>query len=846
MFSFSTAFATHQKAAEISFKHISGYTYQIRLTTYTFTESLTDREELIIQWGDNTTEFIPRANKETILYPNEKTKENHYYATHTYSGPGHYYISMEDADRNGGVINMPSSVSTPMFVQTLLIISPFIDPPNSSPILLNKPFDKACLNTMFIHNPGAYDPDGDSLSYKLTVCKGSGGEDIVGFYQPHASKEFYIDSISGNLIWNSPIEQGEFNVAMIIEEWRDGFKISETTRDMQISVQACDNRPPKESLHTKYCIEAGQELVFDVTATDPDSNDYITLTATGGVFELSSNERAEFTSTKEKDSVSGRFAWRPPYSAARTQAYPVYFKATDNGNPNLSDIQTAFIHVFAPAVEFDSISAQGKNIYLRWEQTPCPQAYGYQIYRRQGTNNDTSFENCLGGLNDSLSLLIATIRGRMDTCVLDSLNLVDGMQYCYRIVVLLNDGAKGYASNDVCTELQNGNPIMTQVSIENTDTYEGEIWLAWNKPPNIDSNILKECIYEIYRRTSTEEMTQITTLDYTQTSFSDKPLNTTQKAYFYTVHIRLATDSLHGNPPMGKSDEASSIFLQTIGRNHKVELSWNYKTPWLNRKFTIYRYNSATQDLDSIGSTSNNTYSDKGLENDSTYLYVILAEGTYFSSAISNSSLKSWSNMSSATTRLEPPCTPVLRISSSECQPFQNDLVWEFDSSECYEDISHYILYYKLYKDKDFDFLSQERKTSFLHQSPPSYFGCYAVSAVNSSGQESGLSSTVCADNRPCFNYKLPNVFTPNNDGINDYFKALPNQYVENFRISIFSSWGLLVFTSTDPNFTWDGNSKMNGKSCPTGSYFYVAEFSSADPSIDFNITETGVVMILR
>ena len=39
-------FATHNRAGEITYKHISGYTYEFTLITYTYTPSLAQREEL--------------------------------------------------------------------------------------------------------------------------------------------------------------------------------------------------------------------------------------------------------------------------------------------------------------------------------------------------------------------------------------------------------------------------------------------------------------------------------------------------------------------------------------------------------------------------------------------------------------------------------------------------------------------------------------------------------------------------------------------------------------------------------------------------------------------------------
>ncbi len=67
------------------------------------------------------------------------------------------------------------------------------------------------------------------------------------------------------------------------------------------------------------------------------------------------------------------------------------------------------------------------------------------------------------------------------------------------------------------------------------------------------------------------------------------------------------------------------------------------------------------------------------------------------------------------------------------------------------------------------------------------------------------------------FKEKLPNVFTPNSDGINDFFQ-LPTSFPKNcgndFELKIFSRWGKLIYQSKDLNFKWDG------EKVPEGVYF--------------------------
>ena len=63
----------------------------------------------------------------------------------------------------------------------------------------------------------------------------------------------------------------------------------------------------------------------------------------------------------------------------------------------------------------------------------------------------------------------------------------------------------------------------------------------------------------------------------------------------------------------------------------------------------------------------------------------------------------------------------------------------------------------------------------------------------------------------------FPNVFSPNNDQINDLYFITFNQAVTNFQAQIFNRWGIPIFESTDPNFKWDG--KYQGETINEGKY---------------------------
>ncbi len=52
--------ATHNRAGEITYVQLSDLTYEITITTFTYTLSFADRPTLNVEWGDNTTSVAPR------------------------------------------------------------------------------------------------------------------------------------------------------------------------------------------------------------------------------------------------------------------------------------------------------------------------------------------------------------------------------------------------------------------------------------------------------------------------------------------------------------------------------------------------------------------------------------------------------------------------------------------------------------------------------------------------------------------------------------------------------------------------------------------------------------------
>ncbi len=90
----------------------------------------------------------------------------------------------------------------------------------------------------------------------------------------------------------------------------------------------------------------------------------------------------------------------------------------------------------------------------------------------------------------------------------------------------------------------------------------------------------------------------------------------------------------------------------------------------------------------------------------------------------------------------------------------------------------------------------------------------------------------------------IPNSFTPNDDGLNDYFfpRQLLASGVKKFSMRIFSRWGQIIYETTNPGGRgWDG--KFNDKFQPNGVYIYQIE---VDFTNGHSEKYTGNVTLLR
>ncbi len=311
---------THARTAVITYKHVEGYTYAITIETYTYSPSPADRPELEIQWGDGTSAMLPRTY---MLDVTPTIRKNLYEGEHTFSGEGSYLMSMEDPNRNYGIVNIPNSINQPEFVETLLVINDEAGP-NNSVIFETIPALQVNNGWPFEYNCGAIDTDVDHLTYELIPCKGMNGLPIEGYEIPYATHEFKMDAENGQITWDWPYIQGEYIIAAKITEWRNGKVMGFVTREFQFIVSNQDESPPEIESITDTAVFYDHEVNINVKALAPGQN--VSLDVRG--YALGIQNPPLFNAVTAADSCTSVLHWETKLEHARAQPYYFYLIST--------------------------------------------------------------------------------------------------------------------------------------------------------------------------------------------------------------------------------------------------------------------------------------------------------------------------------------------------------------------------------------------------------------------------------------------------------------------------------------------------------------------------------------
>ncbi len=746
------AHATHIRAGEITARRLSLSvpTYEITLTAYfdiiTGAGAADNQKDAEITIGNvNSTgrPVIFRAPRVSLTSIGNGSTKNVYTFRYTFPGTGQYRISFEEDNRNANVLNIGPKPTDGLnfYVSTTLNINANLGL-NQTPVLLNAPIDLAAVGQRYIHNPGAFDADGDSLAYKMFVPQRSSSNgaglnlqyehpNLVGAPGNTESGSnpatFSLDPITGDLVWDAPMLKGYYNVAFIVEEWRDGILIGRIVRDMQIIVEDSNNDRPKMEPLEDICVEAGTLINQKITATDK-NGDKLTLTSTGGIYQATppmiKPDFARFTVPQQgsQSSVTGTLTWQTGCDHIRLEPYDVLFKVEDGpapGTPSpslfrkLVDMTTLSIRVFGPKpvnVKATAVTDPAGIAYrVTWDRYKC-QIPGAKIaiYRSEGCK-DLPEDVCISGIPAGSGYTEIGRVGVDEVAYLDKQEgLKAGVSYSYRIVVLfprpganinepgyLIGGGESMASDESCLNLPTTVPVITNVTVDQTHQTTGQITVRWNRPMSKAGMPAQFRLLRAVNQTGDTPYTEIyktsTSLNpgVIDTLFVDKGLNTTDNAYRYQLEYSTTQDGKLVVQDV--SESASSVRLsQGAAIPTSIRLDWTAIVPWDNTGTVhrIYREDKSKPGvfnrIDDIKTQGNQpfTYVDNGTDNypndgtvnvtiskETSYCYKVETLGSYNNKQIKPSQLLNFSQIlcvtASDTTK---PCPPVLQIEPLDCE----------------------------------------------------------------------------------------------------------------------------------------------------------------------------------
>ncbi len=254
------------------------------------------------------------------------------------SASTNWIISYDISVRNHDITT--GSAQTVMYIQASL--NNQAAPQNNSPVFNNNAQLALCVGNTNNFNHGVTEADGDELVYSITTPLVNSGSGVN--YNPPFSVNMpftgtYTTSPTGQISFTPTIVGQITPLATLVEEYNtSGVLIGTVMRDFQITTLACNNLPPEATPTTATIDVCVSETVqFDITGSDPDAGDLVTMTwnngIPGGTFNVLGNGTAN---------PVGTFSWAP----TTTGMYSFTVTVTDDACPqSASQTYDYFVNV---------------------------------------------------------------------------------------------------------------------------------------------------------------------------------------------------------------------------------------------------------------------------------------------------------------------------------------------------------------------------------------------------------------------------------------------------------------------------------------------------------------------
>ncbi|MGV3587565.1 MAG: T9SS type A sorting domain-containing protein [Adhaeribacter sp.] len=322
--------ASHLVGGELTFHadttNISPLRYFFKLVLYQdIVNSNADNPTITIDFGDGTTGVFPRHSKTPLATHNDISR-GVFYFQHDYPATGTYITSFKDVNRGGGYLNISGSGGNPFLLQATITVG-LQAAGNHSPVFLAPFIPRTTIGQTFRHNVAAYDPDGDSLAYKLVPILQEVGQPDPLYQFPESTT---INNRTGEIVWQQPDKLGHYAFAVEVREYRQGQLIGKVMRDFIVTTLATSTNPALQIRNRSELPLNNQNQLF-ITDTDTPlkirvaANNAVSLDAYSELFRRSNNITA-FPTADSPPEIE--YTIRPEAILRRSLPYIITFRGT--------------------------------------------------------------------------------------------------------------------------------------------------------------------------------------------------------------------------------------------------------------------------------------------------------------------------------------------------------------------------------------------------------------------------------------------------------------------------------------------------------------------------------------
>ncbi|MCZ2356165.1 MAG: gliding motility-associated C-terminal domain-containing protein [Bacteroidia bacterium] len=237
--------------------------------------------------------------------------------------------------RNNSINTINNPGGTDFYIESTLDNTTAGGACNSSPVFLNRPVPYICRGQVYNYNNGAFDADGDSLTYELVDPKDSPSS-VVSFRSGY-SPTHPLDGTTTFSTSTGDLAISATNVqigvlAIKVKEYRNGVLIGTIIRDVQVIVLNCNNINPittgingttYNATNAQITVCPGQTVNFTIGSSDAGGGDQVAMTWDNGI------QGATFT-VGAGSYPTGTFTWAPGIADTSSQAYQFTVTVRDN------------------------------------------------------------------------------------------------------------------------------------------------------------------------------------------------------------------------------------------------------------------------------------------------------------------------------------------------------------------------------------------------------------------------------------------------------------------------------------------------------------------------------------